>query len=125
MNNIHCICTTPDVFPAYVNNWNNFPKDKKELIWLSDITRDPSFEVGFKFTEQDIRKEFNFNIEVSKKNFWNSYGNRNIVWFFAHLRMLYFYVKNPNYDFYWFFDDDIKVENWDEFFINIRNSNND
>ena len=63
MNNIHCICTTPDVFPVYVNNWNNFPKDNKELIWLSDITRDDSFEVGFKFTEQDIRKEFNFNIE--------------------------------------------------------------
>ena len=74
MNNIHCICTTPDVFPVYVNNWNNFPKDNKELIWLSDITRDPSFEVGFKFTEQDIRKEFNFNIEVSKQNFWNAYG---------------------------------------------------
>jgi hypothetical protein len=125
MNNIHCICTTPDVFPVYVNNWNNFPKDSKELIWLSDITRDPSFEVGFKFTEQDIRKEFNFNIEVSKQNFWNSYGNRNIVWFFAHLRMLYFYVKNPNYDYYWFFDDDIKMENWDEFFINTDKDDSD
>jgi hypothetical protein len=116
MNNIHCVCTTPNIFPNYVNEWNNFPKDKKSLIWISDITNDLSFDVGFKFTEQDIRNEFNFNVEVSKNHFWNSYGNRNIVWFFAHLRMLYFYVKNPNYDFYWFFDDDIKMTNWDKFF---------
>jgi len=39
--------------------------------------------------------------------------------------MLYFYVKNPNYDFYWFFDDDIKIGNWDEFFINTDKDDSD
>ena len=64
MNNIHCVCTTPDIYGSYVNHWKNFPTDKKELIWLSDITKDSSFEVGFKYTEQDIRNEFNFNIKT-------------------------------------------------------------
>ena len=118
MNNIYCVCTTPDIYGSYKNYWENFPINDRKLIWVSDITKDSSFDLGFKYTEQNIREEFNFNVDVSKKHFWNSHGNRNIVWFFAHLRMLYFYVKNPNYDFYWFFDDDIKMENWNEFFIN-------
>lgn len=126
MNNIHCVCTTPNVYGSYVNYWKNFPKEKKELIWVSDISNNLSFDIGgFKFTEQDIRNEFNFNIDVSKKHHWNSYGNRNIAWFYAHLRMLYFYIKNPNYDFYWFFDDDIKMNNWDEFFKNTDNDDSD
>lgn len=124
MNNIHCVCTTPSIYGSYVNHWNNFPKDK-ELIWISDVTTDSTFDVGFKFTEQDLRKQFNFNIEVSKSHYWNSYGNRNIAWFYAHLRMLYFYIKNPNYDFYWFFDDDVKMKNWEEFLIGTEKDQSD
>jgi hypothetical protein len=30
--------------------------------------------------------------------------------------MLNYYIQNPNYDYYWFFDDDVKVGNWDLFF---------
>lgn len=116
MNNIYCVCTTPDIYGSYSSYWENFPRNKRELIWVSDITKDSSFDLGFKYTEQDLRQEFNFHNEVSKKHYWNSYGNRNIVWFYAHLRMMYFYVKNPNYDFYWFFDDDIKMKNWELFF---------
>lgn len=116
MNNIHCVCTTPDIYPHYVNEWVNFPKNKKEMVWVSDITKDNSFDVGFKYTEEELRKELKFYSQVSNKHFWNSQGDKNIIWFFAHLRMLYFYVKNPNYDYYWFFDDDIKMKNWDVFF---------
>lgn len=125
MNNIHCVCTTPNIYPSYSHNWENFPKEKRELTWVTDITNDPSFNLGFNFTEQDIRKEFNFDIEVSKRHYWNCQGNRNIIWFYAHLRMLYFYIKNPNYDFYWFFDDDIKINNWDEFFIKTDKDDSD
>jgi hypothetical protein len=125
MNNINCVCTTPNMYPSYVDNWNNFPKEDKRLIWVSDITNDSSFDVGFKYTEKEIRENLNFNIDVSKNHYWNSYGNRNIIWFFAHLRMLYFYVKNPNYDFYWFFDDDIKIKNWEEFFLGTDKDDSD
>jgi hypothetical protein len=125
MNNIHCICTTPNLYHSYVNNWNNFPQKNKEMVWVSDITSDLSFDIGFKYTEQEIRDVFNFNINVSKKHYWNSHGNRNIIWFYPHFRMLNFYLKHPNYDFYWFFDDDVKVNDWGEFFNGTDNDDSD
>lgn len=125
MNNIHCACTTPNVYWNYHSHWSNFPRDRRKLIWVSDVTTDPNFNLDFNYTESDLRKEFNFNINPSNKNYWNFNGNRNIVWFFAHLRMLYFYIKNPNYDFYWFFDDDIKMKNWDLFFDGTDNDDSD
>ena len=31
-----------------------------------------------------------------------------------------FYLSHPNYDYYWFFDDDVKCDNWDGFFSAIK-----
>ena len=125
MNNIYCVCTTPDVYGSYVNNWRNFPTDKRELIWVSDITRDQSFNIGFKYTEQELRQNLNFYGDVSKRHYWNSFGNRNIIWFYAHFRMLNFYLSHPNYDYYWFFDDDVKMDNWEKFFEGTDNDDSD
>jgi len=122
MNNIYCVCTTPSVYPSYKNNWTSFPK---ELTWLTDVTNNNTFRLGFNYTQNDVRKNLNFNGEVSKKHFWNSQGDKNIIWFFAHLRMLNFYKTNPNYDYYWFFDDDVKVGDWNKFFEKLDQDDSD
>ena len=113
MNSVYCVCTTPDVYPAYANHWRNFPK---EITWVSDISKDSTFNLGFTYAEKELRDRLKFYGDVSKKHYWNSYGNRNIIWFYAHLRMLNFYIDHPNYDYYWFFDDDVKMKDWDMFF---------
>ena len=125
MNNIHCVCTTPQIYGSYVSHWENFPKDTRELIWVSDITKDPSFDLGFKYTEKELRKNLNFYGDVSHNHYWNSQRNKNIIWFYAHFRMLNFYIENPNYDYYWFFDDDVRMTNWEAFFEGTDNDNSD
>jgi hypothetical protein len=113
MNSVYCVCTIPETYPAYENNWKNFPKN---IVWVTDNTKNENFNLGFTYTEKKLRDQLTFTGDVSKRHYWNSYGNRNIIWFFAHFRMLNYYIQNPDYEYYWFFDDDVKVENWDLFF---------
>lgn len=120
MNNAYCMCTTSGGYHSYINNWDDFILTGTKLEKIVDITTDPSFHIGFTYTEDDIRKNLNFNLNVSKRNFWNQQGNRNIIWFYAYLRMLNFYISNPDYDNYWFFDDDIKMDNWGEFLDGVK-----
>lgn len=47
----------------------------------------------------------NFNKEISRFHFWGSHQNPK--YFYAHFRMLTYFIKNPIYDNYWFFDDDV------------------
>lgn len=49
-----------------------------------------------------------FNKEISKYHFWGSHQNPK--YFYAHFRMLTFFLKNPQFDFYWFFDDDVTFD---------------
>ena len=104
---------------------NNFNLSNYESFVITDTTYDTEIKEGFLFNESDLRKNLNFPHEVSKKHFWNSQGNRNITWFYAHLRMLNFYMSFPNYDYYWFFDDDIKIDNWDDFLIGTDTDKSD
>lgn len=46
-----------------------------------------------------------FNKPIDKHHRWGSHQNPK--YFYAHFRMLVFYINNPNFDYYWFFDDDI------------------
>ena len=39
--------------------------------------------------------------------------------------MLNYYISNPNYDYYWFFDDDVKSSNWVEFFKGFEDVDDD
>ena len=56
MNNSYCVCTTPNEYHQYKNNWENFYETGFNLTFISDITTDPTFNVGFTFTENEIRK---------------------------------------------------------------------
>jgi len=125
MNNSYCVCTMPNTYSNYVGHWDNFKDTGFSLEWISDVTKDPSFDVGFTYTEDDIRRNLNFTKDVSKGHYWNGQGNRNVVWFYAHFRMLNYYISNPNYDYYWFFDDDVRSDNWVEFFKGFEDVDDD
>lgn len=126
LNNVYCVCTTPNIYPEYANNWNHFNKSGNSFVLICDVTKGDMFGKNiFKFTEQDIRNNLNFTKNVSLAHWWNQQGNRNITWFYAHFRMLNFYLANPNYDYYWFFDDDVIVTDWANFFTKFDNDNSD
>lgn len=125
MNNVYCVCTTPEMYPHYHQHWDNFKDSGKEFLFISDNTKDKSFDIGFTFDENDLKTNLNFNTEPSTTNYWNCLGRRNIAWFYAHLRMLNFYISNPDYDYYWFFDDDIRMDNWSKFFDGVDKDDSD
>lgn len=109
------MCTTPETYGAYIGHWKNFSETGKKFELLSDVTRKESFDIGHTYTESLLRERLNFTGEASNKHHWNTSGNRNIIWFFAHLRMIYYYMDFPDHDYYWFFDDDIRMVDWTEF----------
>ena len=39
--------------------------------------------------------------------------------------MLNFYKQNPNYEYYWFFDDDVRIDNWDNFLNDVDRDKSD
>mgnify|MGYP001170322115 FL=1 len=116
------VCTCSHSYNQYKNYWNNTGLD---FDYLSHKINDKVKLDGLVFTEENLRKDFDFDLDVSKKHYWNSFGNRNIVWFYAHLRMLYYYNLNPGYDYYWFFDDDLNVDNWEIFLKSFEKNNSD
>jgi len=117
MSNKVIVCTCVNTYDAYKNYWKTVDFD---FEFLSD--RVP---IGIEYDEQKVRDVFNFKGDVSKKHYWNSQGNRNIIWFYAHFRMAYYYMLNPNEDWYWFMDDDVICDNWSEFFASFENNTSD
>ena len=111
------VCTCDNTYKSYESYWNSVDF---EFEFLSD-----RYPIGIEYDEQKVRDVFNFKGDVSKKHFWNSQGNRNIIWFYAHLRMAYYYMLNPNEDWYWFMDDDVICDNWSEFFKSFENNTSD
>jgi hypothetical protein len=125
LNNAYCVCTVPGTYHSYVKHWDSFKETGRQLTFVSDISSDGSFDVGFLYNETNIRMSLNFYKDVDKRNFWNSVGNRNIVWFYAHFRMLNYYIHNPHYENYWFFDDDVRMDDWNAFFNGVDNDDSD
>jgi hypothetical protein len=111
------VCTCANTFKSYEPYWKTVDFD---FEFLSD--RAP---IGIEYDEQKVRDLFNFTSDVSKSHWWNQQGNRNIIWFYAHLRMTYYYMLNPNEDWYWFMDDDLVCDNWSEFFKAFETNNAD
>jgi hypothetical protein len=111
------VCTCANTFKSYESYWKTVDFD---FEFLSD--RAP---IGIEYDEIKVRELFNFRGDVSKSHWWNQQGNRNIIWFYAHLRMAYYYMLNPNEDWYWFMDDDLVCDNWSEFFKAFENNNTD
>lgn len=115
MNNCYCPCFCASTFDSYYGSWKEFLTKKDTFAIIDNQGRDDfTTEIkSFIYNERDIRKNLHFEHEVSKRHYWNSQGNRNIIWFYAHLRMMNFYLSHPSYDYYWFFDDDFKCSNLD------------
>jgi len=111
------VCTCVNTFKSYESYWKTVDFD---FEFLSD--RVP---IGIEYDEIKVRELFNFRGDVSKSHWWNQQGNRNIIWFYAHLRMAYYYMLNPNEDWYWFMDDDLVCDNWSEFFKAFETNNAD
>ena len=49
--------------------------------------------------------KYNFDKPISRSHWWGSHQNPK--YFYAHFRMMVFYLNYPQYDYYWFFDDDV------------------
>ena len=116
------VCTCTDTYGAYSHYWD---KVNFDFTYLADNTKQDFNVNGLKYNKQLVRDTFNFEGEVSKTHYWNSYGNRDIIWFYAHLRMLYFYHHNRDFNYYWFFDDDVTMGNWDLFFNSFKDNDAD
>ena len=65
-------------------------------------------------------ERYGFNKPISKYHFWGSHQNPK--YFYAHFRMLVHYIHNPNYDYYWYFDDDVEFNGSLKSFLNDYSS---
>lgn len=112
-NTVFGVSTYSGTHSGWETYWRDFPF---AFNWIWDES-DGVKGKGFTYSEGEMCDNLGFFGSVSKKHYWNSYGNKNIVWFYANFRMLWFYKNNPQYKWYWFFDDDVTCNNW-ELFIN-------
>jgi hypothetical protein len=108
------VCTHSN--SGYYSDWKNAFKFSSDDYMLCDVgPNNPPIDFILNFIQDNVvnytinnlRKSLNFNLEPSDKHWWNNGGGRNIIWFYPHFRMMYFYMLNPNHDYYWFFDDDV------------------
>jgi hypothetical protein len=75
------------------------------------------------YDDDDFIKH-NFNKPINHNHRWGSHQNPK--YFYAHFRMLVFYLKNPDFDHYWFFDDDVDFDGDMKLFLdNYKNQNED
>lgn len=115
-SNALIVCTT-QAFSAYYRDWKKELTISKDNYLLCDVTSGKGLPSSFmldyiqdniiNYTQNNIKKSLNFDTQPSDVHWWNLGGGRSMLWFYAHLRMLYFYRVHPEYDYYWFFDDDI------------------
>lgn len=114
------VCSTPSfnvMFGQY--GWEKELNAYPQLNLLYDCTnkQDLHNDIKFKFIQENL---YYYNLDNLNKTFnsppppqlahrWSDGGSRNINWFYPHLRMLYFFLANPNYDYYWYMDDDCSL----------------
>lgn len=106
---------------GYHQDWlNSFKFDNDDYI-LCDVTNSNPLPINISvkyvqdnvvtYNIDNIRTTLNFDKDPSDQHWWNIGGGRNIIWFYPHFRMMYFYKLFPDYDYYWFFDDDVTFPN--------------
>lgn len=120
-NSIFGVSTCPQTYDGWKHHWEKFPY---KFNWMWD-ENDGKEGKGFRYTEQEMCANLPFFGKVSKKHYWNSIGNRNIIWFYAHFRMLWFWRNAPQKDWYWFFDDDVTCSDWEGFINSFSNHKED
>lgn len=128
-NTAVCVCTTSQCFSAWRENMAKLVEHVPNAHLLLDVTAcegrsfsQDLFSNVTEFTHSQVRETLPCpppELPV-KGHWWNPYGNRNIIWFYAYLRMVHFYVQHPDYDYYWFFDDDFQCNDWKEFLSGFR-----
>jgi hypothetical protein len=74
------------------------------------------------FNDDDFIK-YGFNKPIHKNHFWGSHQNPK--YFYAHYRMLVHYINNPNFEYYWYFDDDVEFNGDLKNFLSDYDSLND
>lgn len=84
-----------DHFKVLFDNQNNYDKLYVSNIYNADVCM-------YDMNDFDL---YNFNKSIDTKHRWGNHQNPK--YFYAHFRMLVFYIKNPQFDYYWFFDDDV------------------
>jgi hypothetical protein len=111
------VCSTPSFNVMYGQyGWDQTIKSYPDLKLIYDCTikQDLKQEIKFEFVQENLlfydlkalESTFNRTEPPDLKHRWADGGSRNINWFFPHLRMLYYYLAHPDYDYYWFMDDD-------------------
>jgi len=106
---------------SFHNDWKKvFKFDNHDYMLCNvqpDTLIDPKILLDYvqdnvvNYSIEDIRNTLNFHKEPSDRHWWNNGGGRNIIWFYPHFRMMYFYKIFPDYEYYWFFDDDVTFPN--------------
>lgn len=123
MWNNYIVSTCDYTYNAWAHHWNNFPYKIKWLYHTEKQERKGGNTLYY--SEEELRRELSFNGDVSKKHYWNSHGNRNIIWFYAHFRMMLHFRYNPEADYYYFFDDDVTCDDWEGFLEGLSTSTSD
>lgn len=101
----------------FAQDWErDLRKDRNDYL-LCNVNPGESFDASLLlehvqdnvilYSTENVRKTFNFYQEASSRHWWNNGGGRNIIWFYPHFRMMYFYKLHPEYEYYWFFDEDV------------------
>ena len=114
MNNTAVVFCT---YPRSMNGefYENFLKYKNEnfenfFILFDDQGREINNVDRYKqvpiyaYNNKDFSK-YNFNRPIDPTHRWGNHQNPN--YFYAHFRMLLFYKKYKQFNYYWFFDDDV------------------
>lgn len=128
-----CICTTSEMFGRWRENIKSLIHATPNAHLLVDIT---SAQQTFQQDLVDNETQFTHKLIYealpcpgeglpAHGHWWNQHGSRNAIWFYPYLRMLYFYKQHPDYEYYWFFDDDFQCSDAKMFLDSFENSKDD
>lgn len=134
MNQAIVISATPNSLPVYFKSWKKDLKFNDNEYLLCDLGKNGKLDLDITlnftqnnliyYNEETLKEELKFSLEPSSRHRWNEGGGRNIIWFYPHMRFLYFYLLHRDYDYYWFLDDDITFPENDFYrFLNLYSSN--
>jgi hypothetical protein len=102
-----------DNFYVLFDNSTNKNVEELENIYRTSVVT---------YNKNDFEKE-QFNRPINPRHRWGNHQNPN--YFYAHFRMLLFYLNKPEFDYYWFFDDDVTFEGNLKQLLNNYNSIDD
>lgn len=115
------VCTTSQTHLQYKPYWDTFPL---HFTYLTDVTKNPSYDVGLRYTEETVREDMMFEEDIPKGHFYAHQG-RSIIWFYAQFRMSLYYNMKPDFNNYWFMDDDVTVGDPEGFFSAFEDNDAD